>query len=194
MQYQIGFLLRLVHQKRYCKMFPYKSLSQNKILIKRRGVSQIIASLFMLAIVASFGSILLLQGITSINDFNSFLAIFGQSETLSVQESVVIEHVRFNTSDDDVNVWVRNNGAVEITIATITLVKVDSQDLIINIDVSQNIIVKDYAQITVDESDVILPADCTDWSDSDCVSDTYRISVTTSRGNSFVSSVQPLVT
>lgn len=150
----------------------------------------------MLAIVAAFGSVLLLQGMTGINDFNSFLAIFGQSETLSVQESIMIEHVRFNHPDEegnnDVNVWIRNNGATAATIDTITLVKVDTQDLIINKDLSTEIIVKDFQQITIDASDVSLPAGCSDW--TDCQGSVYKLSVTTSRGNSFITSVQPFNT
>lgn len=185
-------------------MFSYKSPSKNKILTKSRGVSQVIASLFMLAIVASFGSVLLLQGMTGINDFNSFLAIFSESETLSVQESIMIEHIRFTPSANNaVNIWIRNDGAVEVTIDTITIVKVDTQDLIVDTDeftivdsdeITKDILVKDFDQITIDTSDVSLPTDCTNWSDTDCRNDAYLISITTSRGNTFVATAQPLVT
>jgi len=42
----------------------------NFSLKKRRGVSQIIGSLIVLAVVASVGSVILFQGLNQINAFN----------------------------------------------------------------------------------------------------------------------------
>src|SRR5574341_242670 len=99
---------------------------------KRRAVSQVIGALFALAIVATFGSVLLIQGVQGVQNFSSFLDIFEETEAKSAQEVFVIEHVKFNSTTIDIDIWVRNTGKIDIIIDRISIVKIDTQELIVS--------------------------------------------------------------
>ena len=169
---------------------------------KRRGISQIIGSLFMLAIVTVVGSALFIQGLQGVTDFNTFLAVFSEEgESESVHESIIIEHVRFDPSSKDVDFYLRNTGEVRAGVDRITMVRVDTQELIINEEVDEDIFGKDIIKVTITVT--LLPftpnGSCTDWSDTGCSNeglegDEYRISVTTGRGNSFETVAAPFNT
>jgi len=171
---------------------------------KRRGISTVIGTLFMLAVVTSVGSVLFIQGITGINTFNNFLAVFSEEgESESVHESILIEHVRFipNSSNKDVEIWLRNNGIERVGIDRITMVRVDSQDLIINKDLSEAIFGEQLKKITINNAsatDVTLPGVCTSWDTCTgglvLADHEYRIFVTTARGNSFETIAAPFNT
>jgi len=158
---------------------------------KRKGISTVIGTLFMLAVVTSVGSVLFIQGITGINSFNTFLAIFSEEgESESVHESILIEHVRFVPTSKDVEIWLRNNGLERVGIDRITMVKVDSQELIINKDLAEDIFGEELKKITITNPDVILPGSCASWDSASCgglvlADHEYRIFVTSARGNSF---------
>jgi len=49
-----------------------EGMNLKNFLKSRKGVSQIIGSVFMLAVVAAIGSVILIQGIGDINTFTSF--------------------------------------------------------------------------------------------------------------------------
>lgn len=168
---------------------------------KRRGVSQIIGSLFMLAVVTVVGSALFIQGLGGITDFNTFLAVFSEEgETDMVHESIIIEHVRFHPLKENVAFWLRNTGLTTVNIDRITMVRVDTQELIINFDSTKKIFGKEIILVNLTAINVDLPAGCTNWSSS-CgnpsaalSSDEYRISVTSVRGNSFETTAVPFNT
>jgi len=165
---------------------------------KRRGVSTVIGTLLMLAVVTSVGSVLFLQGLTGINTFNNFLAIFSEEgESESVHESILIEHIRFVPTAVDVEFWLRNNGLERLSIDRITMVKIDTQDLIIDESLNDDIFGQELVKITL--TSALLPDNCTQWDSSGCGSevladDEYRISVTSSRGNSFETIARPFNT
>ena len=165
---------------------------------KRRGVAQIVGTLFMLAVVTVVGSVLFIQGISGITDFNTFLAIFAEEgESENVHEAIILEHVRFDPTGKDVDFWLRNTGLVTVGIDRITMVRVDTQELIINEDLSDEIFGKEIIKITITAT---LPTLCDDWSSTNCnpsqtlSSDEYRISVTSGRGNSFETTATPFNT
>jgi len=167
----------------------------------RRGVSQIISALFMLAIVSSAGSVILVNGIQGINTFNIALSFFGIEEQESIQERAVIEHVRFDPDSTSVEVWVRNTGTASFIVDTVTMVKIDTQDLIINDgDITNEIFEKQVIQLT--PTVLTLSVDTgepqewnSDHSNGSALEDsTYRITITTARGNSFESVVEPFNT
>ena len=149
--------------------------------IKRRAIAQIVGTLMMVAVVASVGSVLLFQGMTGINNFNTYLTNTLQLGTNSAQESFVIEHVRFDptASSKDIYIWIRNTGTVDLTIATIAVVRVDTQELVVyDTSVGQEVEMTDIHQLT--ETATFTG---TDWGDIATTVD-YRISVTTAEGNS----------
>ena len=154
----------------------------------------------MLAIVTVVGSVLFIQGVEGINSFNAFLSVFseeGESET--VHESIIIEHVRFDpVGSKDVELWLRNTGLTTIGIDRITMVRIDTQELIINFDTAETIFGEEIIKITVTGDDVDIGA-CTEWDcseegDADLEDDEYRISITSGRGNSFETIATPFNT
>jgi len=165
---------------------------------KRRGVAQIVGSLFMLAVVTVVGSVLFIQGISGITDFNTFLAIFSEEgESESVHEAIILEHIRFDPNGKDVDFWLRNTGLTTVGIDRMTMVRVGTQELIINEDLADEIFGKEIIKITITAT---LPSGCADWSSS-CgnpsaalSSDEYRTSVTSGRGNSFETTATPFNT
>jgi len=170
---------------------------------KRKGVSTVVGTLFMLAVVTSVGSVLFIQGLTGINTFNNFLVVFSEEgESESVHESILIEHVRFDPAGSkDVQFWLRNNGLERVGIDRITMVRVDTQELIINKDFTNpavELFGQELEKITVTGSDVDIGSctewDCSDEGDAALEGDEYRISVTTARGNSFETVATPFNT
>ena len=55
------------------------NLKKSIVTKKRRAVSQVIGALFALAIVATFGSVLLIQGVQGVENFTAFLNIFEET-------------------------------------------------------------------------------------------------------------------
>lgn len=159
----------------------------------------------MLAVVTVVGSALFIQGLGGITDFNTFLAVFSEEgETDMVHESIIIEHVRFHPENESVGFWLRNTGLTTVTIDRITMVKVDTQDLIINKDLAEEIFGKEINLINV--TGHTLPGSLTKWNESydddnnpgtpdAALEDSeYRISVTSVRGNSFETTAAPFNT
>ena len=97
------------------------------ILARRKGISQIIGSLFMLAIVVPIGTVILSQGLYEITDFNKFLSTSGDQGIAAVQEDIIFEHIRFEPTGDQVTISVRNISPVESFIEKITIVRMAVQ-------------------------------------------------------------------
>src|SRR3989344_8928631 len=142
---------------------------------KRRAVSQVIGALFALAIVATFGSVLLIQGVQGIENFTAFLNIFEETESKSAQEVFIVEHVKFNATttgdnNEEIDIWIRNTGKIDIIIDRISIVKINTQELIVNKEnINQDVFQKEVRQITLSSSDVTIPTctptACDDWED-----------------------------
>ena len=158
---------------------------------KRRAVSQVIGALLALAIVATFGSVLLIQGVQGVQNFTSFLDIFEETESKSAQEVFIVEHVKFNSTNQEIDVWVRNTGKIDIIIDKISIVKINSQELIASEDeINKAIFQKEVRQITFTSANVTMPSiSCSSCSTWQIVFNTegsteYRITVTTIRDKS----------
>ena len=172
------------------------SIIKNKNLSAKRGLSSIVGTLIMVAVVAAIGSVIMFQGLNGINDFNYYLSFLTGSKN-SAYENMVIEHVRFNPATSDLDVWVRNTGTVEVEISKITMVRMDTQDLILNVNphvtlpISELVDINELVDTNRDGS--IDPADTWQNSPYDLAPfnvapyDTpqFRISITTLSGNSF---------
>ena len=97
----------------------------------RRGVSQIIGSLIVLAVVASVGSVILFQGLNQINAFNHDLSFHDRAYNDALREDIIFEHVRFDPDTNDLVLYLANIGSIETTISSITVVKIDTQELLL---------------------------------------------------------------
>ena len=176
------------------------NLKKSLVTKKRRAVSQVIGALFALAIVATFGSVLLIQGVQGVENFTAFLNIFEETEAKSAQEVFIIEHVKFNATiidengntvdnHEEIDIWVRNTGKIDIIIDRISIVKINTQELIVNVEgINQDVFQKEVRQIKFTSTNVTMPTSCScqDWEDVFRLegSSEYRITVTTIRDKS----------
>ena len=150
-------------------------------LTQKRAVSQIIGSLAMMAIVTSVGSVIMFQGLSGIQDFNNLLSEYVTTKNNNLGENLVIEHVRFQTSGDGctalhacVTLWIRNIGIVDAKIKTIKVMNKYDQVIVLNADEDLPVYVKNYAQSQRFTNLVNLD-----------LNKTYKIAITTEKGNSF---------
>ena len=151
----------------------------------KRGISSIIGTLLMVAVVSVIGSVILFQGLNGINNFNYYLSFLTGSKDAS-NESAVIEHVRFNPADNKLEVWVRNTGTVQLEISRITVVRLDTQAIIINENPpGATVFLSDTTRINHPNDGAF------NWSDAGYDTAQYRISLTTSKGNSFETMATP---
>lgn len=152
----------------------------SKLSRKRRGVSQIIGSLLMLAIVVVIGIAILVPGLSAINDFRNVMLVEDEKNDSS-RESLIIEHVYFTPTSQAITFYVRNTGSISAIVDTITIVKIDTQDLLLNVNgVNNEIFVKEVSAIT---RSALLAG--SNWEDPPYNDKSYKISITTVRGNSF---------
>jgi len=160
----------------------------------RRGVSQIIGSLIVLAIVASVGSVILFQGLSQINAFSYDLTIHDKENISEIREDIIFEHVRFDPSPAGTNleIYLANVGSVDSTISAVTVVKIDTQELIISrerpIDSEATILIEDHTKITLTSASLPL-AFPEQWDSPEygplTAFPNYKITITTSKGNFF---------
>ncbi len=166
-------------------------------LKKRRAVSQIMGSIIILGIVTSVGSVILFNGLESISAFTYDLSFYEKSKNQIHREDIIFEHVRFVPNTDNIEIDLFNIGTVESTISTITILKIDNQEIIVNwVDINQSIQIKDNQRITLDDvndSEIILTGTGI-WNDVNYLNSEYKISLTTTRGNFFTTVASPFNT
>ena len=166
-------------------------------LKKRRAVSQIMGSIIILGIVTSVGSVILFNGMESIDAFTYDLSFHEKSKNQIHREDIIFEHVRFVPNTDNIEIDLFNIGTVESTISTITILKIDNQEIIANwVDINQSIQIKDNQRIILDDvndSEIILTGTGI-WNDVNYLNSEYKISLTTTRGNFFTTVASPFNT
>ncbi len=164
-------------------------------LKKRRGLSQIMGGLLMLAIVVPLGSVVLFSGVTEITAFNNSMSHTIEHRNNGIQEDLIFEHIRFDPNSKQVTISAFNTGSVDITIDRITLVNMTSQDILFKMDSVSSFV---PVVLTVQNStDIDITADFpqADWSDNKTPTNwEYRISIITSRGNFFDTIARPFNT
>jgi len=164
----------------------------------RRAVSQVIGSVVILGIVSSVGSVILFNGMESISAFTYDLSFHEKSKNQIHREDVIFEHVRFEPSSDNMEIDLANIGTVESTITNITIMKIDTQEIIANwVDVNESVAIKDNQKIILDltdDSDIILSVGSNTWDDPYYVDSEYKISLTTSKGNFITTVASPFNT
>ena len=166
---------------------------------QRRAISQVIGSLMMLAIVASVGSVLLFQGIGGVQTFTSHVATIVGFHTSSASEDILIEHVRMNPDSEAIEVYLTNIGTSDVIIRNIKIIKIDTQHLILDKDMSEKILIQErklIPNLTADLSALFVPPfppnDLPRWG-FPAYSDNkeYLISVSTTLGSSFQKGISP---
>jgi len=165
---------------------------QKKLSMKnRRGVSNIIGSLIVLAIVASVGSVILFQGLNQISAFNYDLRTFDKQHSAELREDILFEHVRFDPSGNEVFLYLANIGSIDATVATVTIVKIDTQELILREEflTGNTILVEDHIVLTVPNA--ALTEGTNQWDDPYYDDKNYKISITTSKGKFFDTIAKP---
>ena len=173
-----------------------RNASSKYPLKNRRAVSQIIGSIVILGIVTSVGSVILFNGMSSISAFTYDLSFHEKSKNKIHREDIVFEHVRFEPNTDNIEIDLVNIGTVESNISTITILKIDSQEIIANwVDVNQSIQIKDNTKIILDDSsEIILTPSTSIWNDANYLNSKYKISITTTAGNFFTTVASPFNT
>jgi len=154
---------------------------------RRKGISQIVGSLFMLAIVVPIGVVILTTGLYEVADFHRFLTVTRAQGTDAVREDIIFEHVRFEPSTNQITISLRNISTVETIVDRITVVDMTTQKLIVYDDtlpLSQSII---HLQ---DDTDIIVFTLKPEVSWTENGKD-YKISITTARGNFFDTVARP---
>lgn len=155
-------------------------------------------SVVILGIVSSVGSVILFNGMNSISAFTYDLSFHEASKNQIHREDIVFEHVRFEPDTDNLIIDLANVGTVESTIASITILNIDNQEIISNwVDLDQTIQLKDNRQIVLDlldDAQIILVQGSGTWNDPAYVNSEYRISLTTARGNFFTTVASPFNT
>jgi len=166
-------------------------------LKKRRGISQIMGSLLMLAIVVPLGSVVLFSGITEITAFNNSMSNTIEYRNNGIQEDLVFEHIRFEPNSKIVTISALNTGSVEIVVDRITLVNMSSQKILFKIDSVSSFI--PIVLSVQNSTDIDIVADLTrygnplfNWEDgANPTNWEYRISIITARGNFFDTVARP---
>jgi len=155
-------------------------------------------SLVILGVVTSVGSVILFNGMDSISAFTYDLSFHEKSKNLMHREDIIFEYVRFVPNTDNIEIDLANIGTIDSTISTITILKIDNQEIIANwVDVNQSIQIKDNQKITlddVDDSEILLTPLTAIWNDANYLNSEYKISLTTTRGNFFTTVASPFNT
>ncbi len=167
----------------------------SKLLLKnRRAVSQIMGSIVILGVVTSVGSVILFNGLENISAFTYDLSFHEKSKNQLHREDIIFEYVRFEPNTDNITIDLLNIGTVESTISTITILKIDNQEIIANwVDVNQSIQIKDNQRITLigpSEIELLNPLGAT-WDHTNYLNFEYKISLTTTKGNFFTTIASP---
>ena len=164
----------------------------NKIS-KKRGLSSIIGTLLMVAVVATVGSVILFQGLNGINDFNFYLSFLTGSKNASL-ENAIVEHVNFPPTAHNLKVTVRNTGTVQLEITKITVVNLNTQELIFTGNPHTTVFINNNALIDQVLDLNLSAAGTPNWQDSPYPTYQYKISLTTALGNSFETTATPFNT
>jgi len=162
----------------------------NFSLKKRRGVSQIIGSLIVLAVVASVGSVILFQGLNQINAFNYSLTFLDREHNEAIREDILFEHVKFDPNTDAFSLYLANIGSIDSNIETLTVVKIDTQQLLLawsDVDAIDGAIPIEDHTVVITNVTAINGI----WNQTNYNSTDYKISITTSKGNFYSTIASP---
>ena len=154
----------------------------------------------MLAVVASLGSVILFQGLNQINAFSYSLTFLDREHNEALREDILFEHVRFDPASNDLVLYLANIGSIDSTIASITVVKIDTQELILGwdeVDPTINpdnptglILIEDHIELH-NNATLIQGPGIWNYTYYNSTDTKYKISITTSKGNFFDAVASP---
>lgn len=160
-------------------------------LKKRRAVSQVMGSVVILGVVTSIGSVVLFNGMNQINAFSYDLSFHDKPKNEAYREKIMFEHVRFEPGTDQIILYLANIGTTESTIESITVVQLDTQNILIDWEgVSSTIQIKESSDPIVFNANL----NSLTWNDPIYLNSEYKISITTSKGNFFSTIASPFNT
>ncbi|MEM3063780.1 MAG: hypothetical protein QW177_00245 [Candidatus Nitrosotenuis sp.] len=157
---------------------------------KRRAISQIMSTLFMLAIVVPVGTVIVTKGLNEVGEIGNRLASGITYQNEGGREDIVFEHIRFDPGSSQVTISLRNVGTIDTNIAKITMVKTDTQELLI----SESISVNAQPRVGIDMNSAASLAASGRWDDPAYVSSEYKITILTEKGNFFSTVARPFNT
>jgi len=168
------------------KCTPFDSLK------KRRAISQVMGSVVILGVVTSIGSVVLFNGMNQINAFSYDLSFHDKAKNEVYRENLIFEHVRFEPGTSQIILYLTNIGTTESTIESITVVQIDSQEILVDWNGSANSTI----QIKESSDPIILNANIGShtWNEPQYLDSKYKISITTSKGNFFTTIAAPFNT
>ncbi|MCV0411662.1 MAG: hypothetical protein K5782_01445 [Nitrosarchaeum sp.] len=146
-------------------------------------------SVVILGVVTSIGSVVLFNGMNQINAFSYDLTFHDKAKNEAFRENLMFEHVRFEPGTDQIILYLANIGTTESTIESITVVKLNTQNILVNWDESAGTTI----QIKESSDPVIVNANLNSqtWDDPLYRTSEYKISITTSKGNFFSTVASP---
>lgn len=157
---------------------------------KKRAVSQILGTLFMLAIVVPVGTVIVTKGLNQVGEINNRLASGVTLENEKGQEDVIFEHIHFDPTSKQITISIRNVGTTDSTINKLTIVKTETQELIVN---DQNLAINAQPKVGINISE-LGNLSVSQWNDPLYKDSEYKIAITTEKGNFFEISARPFNT
>jgi len=159
-------------------------------LKKRHAVSQIMGSIVILGVVTSIGSVVLFNGMNQINAFTYDLSFHDKAKNAAYRENLMFEHIRFEPGTNQITIYLDNIGTTESTIESITVVQIDTQNILVDREDNVNSTI----QIKESSDPIILTANLnspSNWENPIYRNSEYKISITTSKGNFFSTIASP---
>ncbi|MCE9653481.1 MAG: hypothetical protein K8Q89_10605 [Nitrosarchaeum sp.] len=149
-------------------------------------------SVVILGVVTSIGSVVLFNGMNQINAFSYDLSFHDKTKNEVYRENLIFEHVRFEPGTDQIILYLTNIGTTESTIESITVVQIDTQEILVDWNGSINSTI----QIKESSDPIILNANIGShtWNEPQYLDSKYKISITTSKGNFFTTVAAPFNT
>ncbi len=165
---------------------------KSDFLKKRRAINQVMGSVVLLGVVTSIGSVVLFNGMNQINAFSYDLSFHDKAKNEAYREQIMFEHVRFEPETSQIILYLANIGTTESTIESITVVQMDTQNILVDWEDS----ISSTIQIKESSDPVILDANLNSltWNDPTYLNSEYKISITTSKGNFFSTVASPFNT
>jgi len=159
-------------------------------LKERHAVSQIMGSVVILGVVTSIGSVILFNGMNNINAFTYDLSFHDKAKNEAYRESLMFEHIRFEPGTDQISIYLTNIGTTESTIESITVVQIDTQNILVDREdgVNTTISIKESSDPIVLTANLNSPPN---WENPIYRNSEYKISIITSKGNFFSTIASP---
>ena len=167
-----------------------KLCRNTKFVVKKsprhRGLSQIITSLILIAIVSTIGSVVLFRGLGEINTFSLNLNNIDKNRVEGIQEDLLIENIHFDYGTPQMEITITNIGSIPFSVSSLVVTELDTQQTIYRkTDRVDNFEISKTQTIAITTNKNL---------DSTIASNDYVVSVLTSRGNFFTKFVKPFNT